>query len=337
MPVQLHGMGGGNRRQLMIGRFFKRAGTSDDAPPTPAMDAITWAYRLFFDRHPDGDELAAARAWTDWTQIRSHFLDADEFNARDDVPTRPALTGLEPANRIENVCDEEQLAILLQHVAATWSRFNETAEPMSAEMREQDRASGQRDVERLRASLARNGLEVPADICCLELGCGPGRMTHALSELCGELLAMDISAPRLKQAQDYLDAKAVSNVGLRRLSSIDDLDDLGPLGLFVSINVLQHNPPPVINAILSHVFGTLAPGGIAWFQVPTWRHGYQFQLREYLSDHLGRADREIHVLPQHEILRTAHAHGLRVVEILEDRSPSAAVASNTFLLTRDGA
>lgn len=321
----------------MIGRLFKRADNDAIVSPAAAMDAITWGYRLFFDRNPDGDELAAARSWTDWAQIRHHFLSSDEFNARDDIATRPALTGLEPANRIEQTCDEEQLALLLQHVAATRSRLNEVAEPMSAEMRAQYRASGEHDVQRLRATLARNGLEHATDVCCLELGCGPGRMTYALSQLCGELLAMDISAPRLKQAQDYLDEKAVSNVGLRRLASIDDLDDLGPLGLFVSINVLQHNPPPVINAILARVFASLAPGGIAWFQVPTWRDGYQFQLREYLSGSLGRNDTEVHVLPQQQILSTAQQHGLHVVEILEDRAPSAGVRLNTFLLVRNSA
>lgn len=322
----------------MIGRLFKRADSAAPAAvPTTAADAITWAYRLFFDRAPDENELAEAREWTDWAQIRHHFLDSEEFNARDDIATRPALTGLEPANRIEQTCDEEQLALLLQHVAATRSRLNEVAEPMSAETRARYRASGEQDVQRLRASLARNGLELSADVCCLELGCGPGRMTYALSQMCGELLAMDMSAPRLKQAQDYLDEKAVSNVGLRRLASIDDLDDLGPLDLFVSIHVLQHNPPPVINAVLTHVFASLAPGGIAWFQVPTWREGYQFQLREYLSGSLGRNDTEAHVLPQQQILEAARQHGLRVVEILEDRAPRPGLRLNTFLLVRDSA
>lgn len=323
----------------MIGRLFKRgdSAAAAAAPPTAATDAITWAYRLFFDRSPDSDELAAASQWTDWTQIRSHFLDSEEFNARDDIATRPALTGLEPANRIDQTCDEEQLALLLQHVAATRSRLNELAEPMTPDTRARSRASGEQDVQRLRASLARNGLELPSDVCCLELGCGHGRMTYALSQMCGELLAMDISAPRLKQAQDYLDEKAVSNVGLRRLASIDDLDDLGPLDLFVSVDVLQRNPPPVINAVLAHAFASLAPGGIAWFQVPTWRDGYQFQLREYLSGSLGRGDAETHVLPQHQILATAQQHGLRVVEILEDRAPCTGLRVNTFLLVRDNA
>src|SRR5271169_236009 len=48
---------------------------------------------------------------------------------------------------------------------------------------------------------------------------------------------------------------------LARLTNVD---------LFFSIIVLQHNPPPVILGILDAAFAGLRPGGLAFFQVPTY-------------------------------------------------------------------
>ena len=100
--------------------------------------------------------------------------------------------------------------------------------------------------------------------------------------------------------------------------------------------MLQHNPPPVILAILERVFARLQPGGIAYFQVPTYRAGYRFVLEEYLREDVGKSEMEMHVLPQSVIMQAAARHGLELLEVIEDpyTGMRPGEVSNTFLLRK---
>jgi len=55
--------------------------------------------------------------------------------------------------------------------------------------------------------------------------------------------------------------------------------------------VLQHNPPPLIAMILARLLAGLAPGGVAYFQVPVWLPGYRFRVADLLftNFHLPRS------------------------------------------------
>src|SRR3546814_2185546 len=73
--------------------------------------------------------------------------------------------------------------------------------------------------------------------------------------------------------------------------------------LFRSI-VLQHNPPPIIAKMIRSICQLLAAGGCAYFQVPTYFHGYRFNCNEYLSQSHEQHKIEMHAIPQSDIFET---------------------------------
>jgi len=313
-------------------------------------EAVIWAYRLFLDREPESSAVVAdtARAIKSWDGLRRQFTTSDEFRQRVGGGGRPSLGGLEPPMRIEDVRDPSQIARLLDHIAATWTRFGETEPHYSVvtdekfrpetigEFRASFDASGRIGVDRLDAALARSGLSLSPEAICVELGCGVGRISAWLAPRCARLIATDISASHLELAREHLLAQGATNVELRRLSRIEDIDTLPPFDLFFSVIVLQHNPPPVIRAILERVFSRLRDGGLAYFQVPTYRAGYVFELDAYLHDKIGKGEMEMHVLPQREIVRIAGESGLDLIEIIEDpyTGMRPGEMSNTFLFRK---
>ena len=92
----------------------------------------------------------------------------------------------------------------------------------------------------------------------------------------------------------------------------------------------------MIAAILDRVFARPNNGGNAYFQVPTFRAGYSFSLDAYLRDDLGKGEMEMHVLPQRRILAMAAAHGLELLEVIEDpwTGMRPGEVSNTFLFEK---
>ncbi|HLH08245.1 MAG TPA: methyltransferase domain-containing protein [Terriglobales bacterium] len=99
----------------------------------------------------------------------------------------------------------------------------------------------------------------------LDFGCGPGRLTAALSKRFEECYGVDISPSMLNIARQHVDAKFVEH-------SDPDLK-LFPSDFFdfiCSFYVLQHQPSQSIAAkYIEEIVRVLAPGGIAVFQVPS--------------------------------------------------------------------
>jgi len=330
----------------MIRRWLSRFGN----PPASGTDAIVWAYRLFLDREPEStatvEKLVAEHLSS--TDIRRRFMGSPEYRQRIGTGARPSLSGREPPMRIDAVDDPAQVARLLDHIAKTWTGFGETEPHFSVitdekfkaarldANRDAFHASGKDSVDRLDAALARAGVGPRNDAVCFELGCGVGRVTAWLARRFARVIATDISASHLALARAHLEAQGAANVELHRLAAVDAIDALPAFDLFFSVIVLQHNPPPVIRAILERVFARLGPGGLAYFQVPTYRADYSFDLDAYLRNDVGRNEMEMHVLPQSVILRTAAAHGLELLEVIEDPYTGMRVGevSNTFLLRK---
>lgn len=107
----------------------------------------------------------------------------------------------------------------------------------------------------------------PCDMKVLEIGCGAGRVTRALSEIFGEVYGVDISGEMIRQAKSALAEHA--NVHLFQNNGID-LGVLGDLTVdfaFSSI-VFQHIPSrAVIENYVREVHRLLRPGGLFKFQV----------------------------------------------------------------------
>jgi ubiquinone/menaquinone biosynthesis C-methylase UbiE len=102
---------------------------------------------------------------------------------------------------------------------------------------------------------------------CVEVGCGPGRMTGALAERFDRVLALDVSPAMLEQARANV---PVPNVEFQPVSGerLDGVRDAAA-GTLVCYLVLQHLPSArVVRAYLAEFARVLEPGGEAYVQVP---------------------------------------------------------------------
>lgn len=311
-----------------------------------------WAYRLFLDREPESEDairhhLAVSASLG---ELRRGFVGSPEFQRQLGGVARPSMIGTEAPLDIETVDDPARLQRLLDHIARSWSHMGETDAHWSVLTNEGFRvdrieanrdlfyATAEEDIQRFLATLERNGLTLPKESHCIELGCGVGRITRRLAQHCAKVTGFDVSAGHLQLAREYLDAQHVDNVELRQLKRIDDLAEAPAADVFFSAIVLQHNPPPVIAAILDCVFARLKPDGTAYFQVPTYEENYRFAVDDYLRERGDELNMEMHVLPQKDILRIAAHHGLQPLEILEHAIPELKIGhlSNYFLLRKTG-
>jgi SAM-dependent methyltransferase len=102
---------------------------------------------------------------------------------------------------------------------------------------------------------------------CVEVGCGPGRMTGALAERFDRVLALDVSPAMLERAREAVPAPNVTfqAVAGDRLDGVQD----GIAGVLVCYLVLQHLPSAaVVRSYLREFARVLAPRGEAFVQLP---------------------------------------------------------------------
>jgi hypothetical protein len=124
------------------------------------------------------------------------------------------------------------------------------------------------------------------------------------------------------------------NISFTHLGQIRTLSSLGEFDYFFSIIVLQHNPPPVIHEMLRRIFLSMRPGGIVYFQVPTYRLGYRFDAEAYLTTENRIGHPEMHVVPQHVIHSLFREVGLELIEIREDGAAGGDNISSRILARR---
>lgn len=109
---------------------------------------------------------------------------------------------------------------------------------------------------------------------CVEVGCGPGRMTALLAERFERVIAVDVSPEMLERAREAVDAP---NVELRPVSgaALDSVED-GIADTLVCYLVLQHLPDRrVVLAYLEEFGRVLAPRGRAFVQLPVLVPGFR--------------------------------------------------------------
>lgn len=310
-------------------------------PPSPldqepaTEDAAVWAYRLILGREPESADIVRdhVRQSTTLHALRERFLECSEFTQRYRMGERERgrKVSVFPPCSIQTRVDAETGARLFEHVARNWARFGE-AEPywsvMSeprylmehiGENREAFLESGRENVERLLATLRRNGITVDPGWEVLELGCGLGRTTRWLAPLFRRVFAVDISASHLRRAQSLnADIPQVERVDWIALDNPARIETLPACDLFFSMIVLQHNPPPLIGVLLEVMAEKLRPGGFAFFQVPTYQRGYSFNAESYLALHADEAAIEMHAFPQSEVFRIFRERGCVPLEVFED-------------------
>jgi 2-polyprenyl-3-methyl-5-hydroxy-6-metoxy-1,4-benzoquinol methylase len=183
-------------------------------------------------------------------------------------------------------------------------------------------ASGQEAVRRLQVVAARNGIQLPKGKC-LELGCGVGRITKPLSQLFDVVIAADISPGNLALCNSHVATAGAQNVQTLLLQTPEHIAAVQDLDAFVSIIVLQHNPPPVQYFLLDSILGNINSGGIVFFQTATFNPRYGYTVGYQLSlDTRTFEDWSMHCLPMKHIFHLLKKHGLDVLEVIEDGQTS---------------
>jgi SAM-dependent methyltransferase len=314
---------------------------------TTTPDAVVWAYRLFLGREPESDAIIAQHlaGSPDLSRLREVFIGSGEFRARAPAALKLLLGGDEPPRTIETTGDPALLRRLFDHVNGSWQHLGETDPYWSVLTAPQYRgkpseedierffASGAAEVKRIEAALARVGVALDGKGTCIEYGCGLGRVTRHLAPHFARTVGVDISAAHLKLASELAEADGFGGVEWLHVDTIDRLSVLPKADFIYSMIVLQHNPPPVIEKILVAFARLLKPGGIAFFQVPTYRVDYEFRLADYLSDQVGRKEMEMHAFPQARVFEIFAEGGAVPLSVVEDGATGnrRGERSNTFI------
>jgi SAM-dependent methyltransferase len=146
---------------------------------------------------------------------------------------------------------------------------------------------------------------------------------------------VDVSKGHLKLAEEFCLESGISNINWIHLDSLSGLAALPEVDAFYSRIVLQHNPPPVSQFILKNLLAKLNPGGVGFFQVPTYMQGYQFNIDPYLEASREATQMEMHPIPQSRIFKICEDENVRVLEVFEDQCcRDVEGISNTFVVQK---
>jgi 2-polyprenyl-3-methyl-5-hydroxy-6-metoxy-1,4-benzoquinol methylase len=253
-----------------------------------------------------------------------------------------------PPIEVDLSTNADELQAMYDHVDLTWSQLG-SVEPywsvlthpsfrteVFARYKEEFFESGKSNLEDFLAFTQRSGIHLPRERTCFELGCGVGRLTAWLSTVFSRVIAADISAGHLEIAETVLAERGVRNVSLLHLGKLDDVEKVGSFDVFFSVIVLQHNPPPIMSYMLRTLLRQLNPGGMGYFQIPTYSKGYTFRVKDYLSAQI-KSERhmEEHVLPQKNVIEIIYDCNCKLLEVREDAwTGDINGVSNTFLVQK---
>lgn len=315
-------------------------------------DEVVWCYRLLLGREPESEAVVQnqLRA-TSRVDLILGFLTSMEFsnNTPSFTALQSTLTWMEGRPpRIDVDIGEAKLKAMLERVKEVWRRLGTSAPHWSVMSDQQFMpenigsnigrfwASGEEDTELFHRTLQRVGLTDLASKTCLEYGCGVGRMSGPISRLFATLHACDISPPHLEMARRRLRDLGRDNVVFHEMPS-DPLARLPRCDVYFSRIVIQHNPPPVMQALVCAALECLTPGGIAVFQVPSYMVGYEFDADAYLAQAFDPdVGFEMHCLPQTAVFSLILEAGCELLELHEDGAGGAPrrLFSNTFVVRK---
>jgi SAM-dependent methyltransferase len=277
-------------------------------------------------------------------ELRQRFIASREFRKVSNLPTSARLPMDSPPLEIDTEAPEEQLAEGIAKIKTAWSHLgivrphfsvltNRMYLPENLEgTLEQFWASGEAEASVVERILARHGVASLGEKICVEFGCGVGRVSIGLARRFRVVYAYDISPTHLANATQRARDMGVDNLVLRQCSD-DILEDLQPCDVFYSRIVFQHNPPIVIALLIRKALKSLRAGGIALFQVPTYKAGYRFVTTEWLSSEHPQ-DMQMHCFPQAKIFELVGKEGCVLLEVREDGAAGEEFLSNMFVVRR---
>lgn len=318
-------------------------------------EEISLAYQLFLGRDPESADVVNSLSQTAHTtqQLREVFIKSPEFvNRMADLLQKPQTMRHRhpfalPQIPVQTEAPEELMAQMFERIHKEWEHLGATepywsvvTQPQYYQVefeahREQFYSSGNQACQTFLAALRRCGVNPSTLGTCLEVGCGVGRVTGFLAAAFGKVIAADISAQHLQIAQNHLRGQGIANVEFAHWQSVQQLQELPPLDAVMSVITLQHNPPPVMAWMLKQLLQRLRPGGVAYFQVPTYRNGYLFELERYLHSS-PPSTLEMHFLPQQAVFALVADCACLCLEVREDAmvGDEDKMLSNTFLVQK---
>lgn len=162
---------------------------------------------------------------------------------------------------------------------------------------------------------------------CVEVGCGPGRMTGELAGRFDRVVALDVSPAMVERARGAVDAQ---NVEFRvvpgdRLAGVPDES----ADVIVCYLVLQHLPRrSLVGDYLREFARVLKPGGEAFVQLPVFQSRFRAPL--------WRALRSVFVRVVYVVApRPDRAPALRGVRLTERELARAVAAAGLVVCARD--
>ncbi|WP_375454622.1 class I SAM-dependent methyltransferase [uncultured Methylobacterium sp.] len=248
-------------------------------------------------------------------------------------------------NKIDLSASSSQLKTIEQSVRSVWTKLGEEephwsvatlpqyrADQMTPEAEEAFYASGRPEVEELLHACACNGIALPRHGLVLDLGCGLGRLGEHLSSVFETYLGTDISAKHLAAARGRFERLGRTNARFELLPDL--LAGSQTFDCLFSLIVLQHNPPPIIAQVLDAMLGRLNPGGIGFFQIPSYIEGYTFEVGSYLDGIAGGSGMEMHVLPQNQVFAICDANACVPIDVVVDARIGPIGVSNTYFVQK---
>ena len=314
------------------------------------------AYQLLLGREAENEEVVEhiQNSVDSLKDLRDLFLKSPEFfekveNFLKDVqqfnPRHPFNL---PPIPVEIDCTEAEYDQMHARIVKGWSILGETDAFWSVltqpqyhtnefeKNKEQFFKSGKDSAGNFISSLRRSGINHNLMHSCMDFGCGVARVSAHLAPHFTKVIGVDISQPHLDLAKVHLDNLKIDNVELLHLKGYESFNALPKVDVIFSVIVLQHNPPPIIFSLIKKLLGLLNPDGVAYFQVPTYKNGYLFEVNRYLSSE-PTTSLEMHFLPQKEVFKAINQAGCEILEVREDEwvGRGDIMLSNTFIVKKE--
>ena len=318
-------------------------------PGDVTREQVILAYRMMLGREPENEDVVerGAASWPDLASLGKAFAGSPEFARRHGINTH-ALAPLDALpDEVQLDAAPAELTRMMAHLAAYWTGIGESAPHWSVLTEERFLPEnigahlaafyegGAWEARILDATLARIGRRPDEFRHCVDYGCGVGRLAVHFARRFPQVTGLDISAPHLRLADAALRETGAAGWTLGRITA-EELMPVPSCDLWYSRIVLQHDPPPIAMEVLRLAFASLAPKGVAMFQIPTWIEGYRFRIADYLAAE-PCARMETHAVPQRAILELAHRQGMILREVRDDSHligmPGAGM-SNTFVFEK---
>jgi SAM-dependent methyltransferase len=346
LPKQREGQDGGlsitRNLEFMLGkltRHLDQVARLLKRPEPVSREIVVRAYQRLLGRDPESEDVIAEKmAFSSPFALIEAILDSAEYAARGGSHMDNYAGPLDVDWQVE----PDVVAALLARISEAWRQLGQkrpyqsvqtgpqfSPENMTAERQQAFYDSGADDLRMLLATLLRVGRRPVEFPVVFEFGCGLGRVTSHLCKQFSHVIATDVSPSHLAKARHALNERRTANVGLNYATAAD-FGMSESYDLWFNRLVLQHNPPPLIAAILDRAMTLLRPRGLAIFQVPVYSAGYRFKIDEYLQSPVKRASSEMHLLPQSVILDLANRAGCRLLEIRQEGSAGMRWISQFF-------